>query len=62
MKIKKIVYVEMTPDEGKVFYNGTEYTDYVCILESAFDVQEWEEVDIPELDSESDSESELLPE
>lgn len=48
MKINKLVYVEMTPDEGKIFYNGNEYTDYVCILESAFDESEWQEVDNPE--------------
>lgn len=48
MKINKLVYVEMKHDEGKIFYNGNEYTDYVCVLESAFDESEWQEVDIPE--------------
>ena len=48
MKINKLVYVEMKPDEGKIFYDGNEYTDYVCVLESAFDESEWQEVDIPE--------------
>lgn len=48
MKINKLVYIEATPDEGKIFYNGEEYTDYVCILEEYFDKDEWKEVDIPE--------------
>lgn len=47
MKINKLVYIEATPDEGKIFYNGEEYTDYVCVLEEFFDVDEWKEVDKP---------------
>lgn len=47
MNTKKLVYVEMTPSPGKIFFNGKEYTDYICMLESILDQNEWSEVDIP---------------
>ena len=34
----------MTPDEGKIFTNGEQFTDYICILSDKIDTMEWYEV------------------
>lgn len=44
MITKDLIYTEMTPDEGKIFTNGTEFTDYICILSDKIDTMEWYEV------------------
>ena len=44
MITKDLIYTEITPDEGKIFTNGTEFTDYICILSDKIDTMEWHEV------------------
>ena len=44
MIIKDLIYVEMTPDEGKIFTNGKEITDYICMRKDLLDTSKWYEI------------------
>ena len=44
MITKDLIYTEITPDEGKIFTNGYEFTDYICMRKDLLDTMEWHEV------------------
>lgn len=44
MIIKDLIYVEMIPDEGMIFTNGKEMTDYICMRKDLIDTSEWYEI------------------
>lgn len=49
MIIKNLIYVEMTPDEGKIFTNGKEITDYICMKKELINTSEWHEISIQDI-------------
>lgn len=48
MKRQELIYIELTPDEGKILTNGEIYTTYVCALESL--IGEWSEINIEDVE------------
>lgn len=58
MIIKDLIYVEMRPDEGKIFTNGREITDYICMRKDLLDTSEWYEISYEKEDKKEDEKEE----